>query len=254
MKKTHVLLGIFFLCLSSGLFIFVHSQDGRELIIQADEIYARMQTISEADEALNLYRKALVGMQDKYEAYWKISRLLYFKGYYTENKNDKKAIFSLGVYHAEKAVALKPNQPDGYYWRGVNNGKYGETRGVLKSLSLVKPIKKDMNKVIELDESYEDGGAHRVLGRVFFKVPGIAGGSKEKSLEHLEKSKEIGPEDMLTRYYLAETLLSRKMVERSRAELEYILSQDDDPGWVAGVNECKQMARELLKDKKFRKK
>ena len=250
MKRGYILLGIFFLCFSMGLF----SQDAGELLTKADEIYARMQNMSEADEALSLYRQALAVMPDKYEAYWKISRLLYFKGYYTEKKKEKKTIFSQGVYHAKKAVALNPELPDGYYWQGVNNGKYGETRGVLKSLALVKPIKKDMNKVLELNEAYEDGGAHRVLGRVFFKVPGIAGGSKTKSLEHLEKSKELGPDDMLTRIYLAETLLDQKKIERSREELNYILNQDDDPGWVAGVNECKRMAQDLLKHKKFRKK
>ena len=111
-----------------------------------------------------------------------------------------------------------------------------------------------MNKVLELNEAYEDGGAHRVLGRVFFKVPGIAGGSKKKSLVHLEKAKELGLDDMLTRVYLAETLLDQKMIERSREELHYILNKDDDPGWVNSVNECKRLARDLLKHKKFRKK
>ncbi|GAF79240.1 unnamed protein product, partial [marine sediment metagenome] len=133
------------------------------------------------------------------------------------------------------------------------NGKYGETKGVLKSLSLVKPIKKGMNKVIELDRSYEDGGADRVLGRVFFKVPGFAGGSKKKSLEHLLKSKELGPEDALTRVYLAETLLKHKQIDEAREELEYVLNMEDDPRWVIGIRESKEMAKELLKDKKFRK-
>jgi predicted Zn-dependent protease len=110
-----------------------------------------------------------------------------------------------------------------------------------------------MFKIIEIDRGYEDGGADRVLGRVFFKVPGIAGGSKDKSLEHLEKSKELGPEDPVTRVYLAETYLAKKRVDDARAELEYVLNMPDDPRWVAGVTEAKQDAQELLKDKKFRK-
>ena len=122
-------------------------------------------------------------MDNRYEAFWRLSRILYYIGEHTEKKKEKKSIFAQGVYYAERAIDLEPEKPDGHYWHGVNNGKYGETRGVLKSLFLVKPIKQAMNKVIELDRSYEDGGPDRVMGRVYFKLPGFAGGSKEKSLE-----------------------------------------------------------------------
>lgn len=233
---------------------FAFSQSADEFISQADDLYAQMSDMGTADQVLALYRKALEAAANKYEPYWKIARIQYYIGYHTEKKKDKKVIFSQAVYHATKAVELEPEKPDGYYWRGVNNGKYGEARGVLKSLALVKPIKRDMNKVIELDRSYEEGGPDRVLGRVFFKVPGIAGGSKDKSLEHLQKSKEYGPNDALTRIYLAETMMKKKMIDEARQELEYVLNMEDDATWVAMVDECKELARELLKDKKFRKK
>ena len=125
---------------------------------------------------------------------------------------------------------------------------------MLKSLSLVKPIKADINKVIELDRSYEGGGPDRVLGRVFFKLPGFAGGSKDKSLEHLLKSKEYDPNDALTRAYLGDTLLAKKEIEQARAELEYVMNLPDDPLWVASIAESKELAEELLKHKRFRKK
>ena len=229
------------------------SQSAEELIAQGDGLYNEMQDMVTANEALAKYMEALAKLDSKYDAYWRISRIRYYIGAHTERKKDRKSIFSQGIYYGNKAVVAEPEKPDGHYWLGVNNGKYGETKGVLKSLSLVKPIKKGMNKVIELDRSYEDGGADRVLGRVFFKVPGFAGGSKKKSLEHLLKSKELGPEDALTRVYLAETLLKHKQIDEAREELEYVLNMEDDPRWVIGIRESKEMAKELLKDKKFRK-
>lgn len=249
MKIRIVLLSLIVFCFALNVF----GQTPQELIKQADELYNEMRNMETAKEALALYRKALLEAENRYEAYWKIARMLYFVGSHTEDKKTRQNTFSQGVYHAEKAVALEPEKPDAYYWRGVCNGKYGETRGVLKSLSLVKPIKADMNKVLELDRSYEDGGADRVLGRVFFKVPGFAGGSKDKSLEHLQKSKELGPEDALTRIYLAETLLDKKMVEEAKAELDYVLSMPDDPRWILDIASSKAQAQELLKDKKFKK-
>lgn len=248
--KGRVLLLIFFLvCFSSVLF----SQSAEELIAQADGLFNEMKDMGTAEKALALYQQALRIAEDKYEPYWKIARIQYYIGVHTADKKDKQIIFSQGVYNAKKAVGLQPERPDGHYWLGVDNGKYGETRGVMKSLSLVKPIKESMFKIIELDRGYEDGGADRVLGRVFFKVPGIAGGSKDKSLEHLEKSKELGPEDPITRVYLAETYLAKDRVDDARAELDYVLNMPDDPRWVSSVSEAKVDAQELLKDKKFRK-
>ncbi|MCJ7682253.1 MAG: TRAP transporter TatT component family protein [Candidatus Aminicenantes bacterium] len=113
-------------------------------------------------------------------------------------------------------------------------------------MSLVKPIKAALNKVIDLDRSFEDGGADRVMGRVYFKLPGFAGGSKDKSIEHLEKSLEYGPDDPVSLLYYAETLLSMKEKDKARAQLDHILALPDDPCWSCSVNETKVTARELI--------
>lgn len=238
------------------VFVFsflLYSQSAEELIAQGDKLFNEMKDMTTAKEALGKYQKALGITENKYDATWRISRLYYYIGIHSESKKEQKKIFSQGVYWAERAVESEPEKPDGHYWHGVNNGKYGETRGVLKSLFLVKPIKEAMNKVIELDRTYEDGGADRVLGRVYFKLPGFVGGSNEKSLEHLLKSKELGPEDPVTCLYLAETLLELKEVEKAREELEYVLSMQDDDRWVAGITEGKAEAKKLLEKKEFQK-
>lgn len=249
MKLKHfIFLGMIF-CFSVSLV----AQSADELIAQGDTLYQEMQDMETAQKALSLYRQAANIMENKYEALWRISRMMYYVGEHTESKKEKKNTFAQAVYFADRAVEANPEKPDAYYWRGVNNGKVGETRGVLKSLSLVKPIKQDMNKVIEIDRTYEDGGADRVLGRVYYKLPGFAGGSKDKSQEHLEKSKELGPDDATTRIYLAETYMDQKEIEKARAELDYVLNMPEDLRWMTAVEECKEMARELLQDKKFRK-
>jgi tetratricopeptide (TPR) repeat protein len=249
MKAKYILGFLVVLCLT----FFLFSQDAEELISQGDKLVYEMSDLTAAKEAESKYLQALNLLDNKYEGYWRMSRVLYYIGEHTEKKKEKKNIFARGVYYAEKAVQLEPDKPDGHYWHGVNNGKYGETRGVLKSLSLVKPIKRAMNKVIELDRSYEDGGADRVLGRVYYKLPGFAGGSKDKSLEHLLKSKEYGPEDAVTRIYLAETYLALKQKDKAREELEYVLNMEPDSRWITAIDENKKVARELLDSKKFKK-
>lgn len=243
---------LIFVFLSFSLSLF--SQEPEDVIVQGDELYTQMKDMASAKEAQAKYMEALRKTEDKYDAYWRIARILYYIGSHTENKKEKKTIFSQGIYYAKKAIELKPEKPDGHYWLGVNYGVYGETRGVLKSLSLVKPIKKAMNRVIELNHGYEDGGPDRVLGRVYYKLPGFAGGSKKKSLEHLLKSKEFGPDDALTRIYLADTYLALKEKDKAREELEYVLNMDSDPRWIYGTEERKQKAKKMLQSKKFKKK
>lgn len=243
---------LFTLLIFFSFIIPLFSQEPEELIAQGDKLYAEMKDMATAQEARAKYQEAAT-KAGSYEAFWKLARVLYYIGDNTESKKEKKIIFSQGVYFAKRAVEMEPEKPDGHYWLGVNYGVFGETKGVLKSLSLVKPIKEAMNKVIELDRGYEDGGPDRVLGRVYFKVPGIAGGSKKKSLEHLLKSKELGPNDALTRCYLADTFLSLKEVDKAREELEYVLSMESDPRWIAGVDDCKEDAKKMLQKKAFGK-
>jgi tetratricopeptide (TPR) repeat protein len=248
--KTKVFIILFVVILPFTLL----SQDDDQILKQADDLFDKISDMETAEIALGLYRKALNLAENKYEPYWKISRLLYYIGENTEQKKGKKNIFSQAVYYAEKAIQLNPEKPDGYYWRGVNNGKLGESKGVLKSLSLVKPIKSDMNKVIELVPEYEDGGAYRVLGRVYFKLPGFAGGSNKESLKLLQKSIEFGPNDANTRLFLGDTLLALDEIEKAREELEFVLSLEDDPLWKSDVASAKKQAHELFQNKKFKKK
>ena len=247
-KWTLTFLTVF--CFAAMLF----PQTADELVEQGDQLYQEMKDLDTAKEAEQLYIKSLGLTDNKYDVYWRLSRIMYYIGEHTESKKEKKGIFARGVYYAEKAVDLEPEKPDGHCWLGVNHGKVGETRGVLKSLALVKPIKNAMNKVIELERTYEEGGPDRVLGRVYYKLPGFAGGSKKKSLEHLLMSKDYGPNDAVTRIYLAETYLALKDKEKAREELEYVMDMESDDRWLYAIDENKEIARELLNSKKLREK
>jgi tetratricopeptide (TPR) repeat protein len=182
-----------------------------------------------------------------------MARVEYWIGDHTGNSGEKKRIFEQGIYHAKKAVQLAEDRPEGHYWLGINYGVYGEAKGILKSLSLVKPIKEEMNKVLALNPSFDDGGADRVLGRVYHELPGFAGGSKKKALEHLLKSREMGPQVGLTRIYLADTYLSLDEIEKARQELEFVLAMEPDPKLIPETAEEKEMARKRLEKKEFRK-
>jgi len=248
--KAKAVLTIF--CLL-GIVIPSFSQPVEEVLANANALFLELKDMETALKIKSMYGQVAEAAADNYEAYWKLSRIQYHIGSHTDDKSAQQDIFAEGVERADKAIQAAPDKHDGYYWQAVNNGSYGESKGVLKSLGLVKPIKEAMNKVVELDRSYQNGGADRVLGRVFFKVPGIAGGDKDLSLEHLLKAKEFGPTDPHTCLYLAETYLAHNKIEEARAELDIVLGLEDDGLWTSGIKACQEDAKVLLEDRKFRK-
>ncbi len=125
---------------------------------------------------------------------------------------------------------------------------------MLKSLSLVKPIKEAMRRVLEIDPAYDRGGADRVLGRVYHEVPKFAGGGEKKSLEHLLKSVEYGPRVGLNLLYLADTYISLDEFDKARETLETILTMEPYPDLLPETEEERAQARERLAKKPFKTK
>ena len=248
--KTRVSLVVF--CLF-GMALFASSQSADELVAQADEMLMSLADMDTAKDILAKYETAAETIENKYDVNWKMSRIIYHIGNHTADKKMQQEIFSQAIVLAEKAIALEPEKPDGHYWLAVNNGKFGESKGVMKSLGMVKPIKESLNKVIELDRTYEEGGADRVLGRVFFKVPGIAGGDKDESLRHLLKSIEYGPNDPVTLLYLGETYLALNEIDKAREALDKVVNMMDDGLWVNSIKECQVDAKVVLEHRKFKK-
>lgn len=243
---------VLFLAALAGL--WAQAQDAAGLIAEGDALYAERAVPAKAQEAKAKYEAALAAGGDVYGASWRLARISYWIGDHTANKDMKKAILLQGIEHAKKAVELGPDKADGHFWLGVCYGVYGEAKGVLKSLSLVKPIKEAMRRVLEIDPAYDRGGADRVLGRVYHEVPKFAGGGEKKSLEHLLKSVEYGPRVGLNLLYLADTYISLDEFDKARETLETILTMEPYPDLLPETEEERVQARERLAKKPFKTK
>ena len=230
------------------------AQATNTLLQQGDDLYAQRGDLAKAKEALAKLQAALAAGEDAYGVNWRLARVEYWIGDHTADKTAKKQIFQQGIEHAKKAIELGPGKVEGHFWLGVCYGVYGEAKGVLKSLSLVKPIKEEMRRVLEIEPAYDKGGADRILGRVYHEVPRIAGGSEKKSLEHLFKAVEYGPRVGLNLLYLADTYISLDQIEKARETLEYILTMEPEPELIPETMEEREQARQRLEGKQFKKK
>ena len=238
------------LVLGGLTFGLLAQQEPAKLIDQAREAYQSRATVGKAKTAVELFAQAAKADPKSYEALWEGAKACYFYGNFTREEapdSEKLALFQDGIDRAKAAVALNPKGVEGHFWLGVLYGVYGEAKGIFKSLSLVPDIKAEMNTCLELDPSVEGYGPDRVLGRLFFKLPGFKGGDNKKSIEHLVKSMEGAPTNALTRLYLAETYKSEGEKAKAVEQLKFVVEMPPDPRWAPEHAWIKPKAQALLK-------
>jgi len=225
---------------------FMPAETPEGLIAEGDALYAQRQDPLLAAQALAKYQEAMRLAPDNYVALWKNAQIMYYIGDNSTNSAEKLKIFKQAMEICKKAVAIRPNGVEGHYWLGVHTGSYGETRGVLKSLFLKGDIISEMNKAIAIDGTYENGGAYCVLGRLYFKVPGLFGGSNKKSRLNLEKCRQIAPKNSVNLLFLAETYWDMDEEKLAIQTLEELLKMEPDPLWVPETAKDKIEGQKLL--------
>ena len=233
--------------LLTALALALPGETPEELILQGDAFYARRQDPLQAGQALAKYQEALRLAPADFAVLVKNMQAMFYIGDNVSGSDEKQKIFKAGMELARKMIALRPERVEGHYWLGVHTGSYGEARGVLKSLFLKNDIIHAMNKVITIDGSYEMGGAYCVLGRLYFKVPGLFGGSNRKSRQNLEKCREIAPKSSVNLLFLAETYWALGEKKLAVEVLEHLLAMEPDPLWVPETEKDKLEGAKLLK-------
>lgn len=225
------------------------TEEANTLIAQGDAFFGIRTEDRGAEEAMAAYENALKKADAQVEAFWKAARAAHWVADNSKEKKTKVIWFEKGIAYAKKAIALEPRSVEAHFWLGANYGSYGESRGVLKSLALVKPIRNEMETVIRLDDKYQGGAGYRVLGVVDYKVPPFAGGSKKRALENLNKAMGIDSTNAFNLYYLAEYF--EAMGDRYKALAQLSLLEKCTPTLDVDAPDLKSIQE---KGKKLKKK
>ena len=205
--------------------------DYSELMLRGDAAYAQRTNLSVAQQALENYQAATTVQEKAVEPLWKIARTAWWIAVNTDDKRQRLHYLEQGIAAAQQALKLNPDSVEAHFWLGGNLGSYGEAKGVLKSLTLVKPIRHEMQEVLRLNDHYLGGGGYRVLGVVDYKVPGFAGGNPKRAEQELQKALAIDPQDPFTHYYLAEFYDLTGDKPRARAELQNLQTLQVPPSY-----------------------
>ena len=139
-----------------------------------------------------------------------------------------------GISIAEQCLMRAPEEPGCYYYRAINTGLFHEVK-VVGYQKGVKQMIDDCEKVIKLDPKYDHGGAYRILGQIYTKLPQTTGRPDsvtrdlDKAEEYLKQAVRIGPDYPENHIFLAETLLEQEKYAEASAELA--TAEELSPRW-----------------------
>jgi hypothetical protein len=129
-------------------------------------------------------------------------------------------------------------------------GGLAESFGLRQGLKYRKAIKEELETVLRLDPAFEQGSADRALGRWYFKVPGLFGGSNKDAESHLRASLHYNANSTASHFFLAEVLLDEGRTADARAELQKVIDSPVHPDWAPEDREFKAKAERLLQERR----
>ncbi len=157
---------------------------------------------------------------------------------------EKLAAYEQGRQAAKRAVELAPRSVLAHFWYGTNTARWGQTKGVVRSLFLLPTVKQEIATVLELDPTFAPGYA--LAANVYYEVPPLLGGDLDRAERMFRKGLALAPRFTAMRVGLAKTLIKKGRLAEARKELQTVLDEtapDNLADWT--VKDSKR-ARELL--------
>jgi tetratricopeptide (TPR) repeat protein len=211
----------------------------------ADQLYGDREHLASARQASEIWAADLTRDPKNFEAAWKLARVCYWLGGHA-TPDERRAFLERGIAAARQAIATQPNQPEGHFWLAADMGTMAEGFGLRAGLKYRKPVKDELETVLRLDPAFMDGSADRVLGRWYFRVPRLFGGSDTQAEEHLRASLKYDPNSTVSHFFLAELLIDQGRKSEARAELQKVVDVPISAQWAPEDREYKDKARALL--------
>src|SRR5262249_47337796 len=87
-------------------------------------------------------------------------------------EDEKLAAFDRGRQAAKRAIELAPRSAPAQFWYGINTGRWGQTKGIMRSLFLLPTVKDAMQTALAIDPGYAP--AYALGAGISYDVPSYA--------------------------------------------------------------------------------
>jgi tetratricopeptide (TPR) repeat protein len=250
MKRTCCLkilgcLGLIFFFATAGLLA------APEPMAEADALL-RSPTLdqAQAEKALSLYEGLLSSASvPRPLVLAKLARTCFLLGDMTPKKYCE-GYYRKGKVYAETLIRDDPNRVEGHYWLALNLCGIADACGYMTGRRLLPQIIAQLERSLALDETYDQAGAHRVLGRIYFEAPAwpMSVGDMHESLKHLQDAVRLAPDNSTNHLFLAQTLYSLHYRSLAEQQLELVLKCTQHANKPQELEEDRKEAHRLLGD------
>ncbi len=209
-------------------------------------LYKDRENLASARKATEIWTSRLQANPRDFESAFKLAQARYWLGTNGLPEAERKAALEAGIAAARSAIAITANRPEGHFWLAANMGALAESFGLRQGIRYRGQIKDALLMTLKLDQGFLQGSADRALGRWYFKVPGLFGGSNRRSEEHLRKALTYNPNSVISHIFLADTLADMGRKEEARKEYQAAIDAPFDPDWAPEDRRFKETAKQLL--------
>jgi tetratricopeptide (TPR) repeat protein len=204
--------------------------------------------MSQATQALSLYQGALAtAAGPRISILAHLSQTCFVLGQMAPSQQSL-GYYQQGQSYAETLIREAPGRVEGHYWLAMNLCGQADVGGKLLGHRLLPRILEELERSITLDAAYDQAGAHRVLGRIYYEAPGwpLSVGDLQKSLQNLQAAVRLAPNTSTNHLYLAETLIRLKDNPAAEQELRLVLKSTRGAVKPQDLEEDRREAKRLL--------
>jgi tetratricopeptide (TPR) repeat protein len=224
--------------------------DAREVLqVPAEDpeaLYKNREHLASATKAVEIWAGRLNANAKDFESAHKLAQARYWLGTNGLPEAQRKAALEAGIAAARAAITIDARRPEGHFWLAANMGALAESFGMRQGIRYRGQIKDALLTTLKIDPGFLDGSADRALGRWYFKVPGLFGGSNKRSEEHLRKSLTYNPNSVISHLFLGDTLADMGRKDEARKEYQAAIDAPFDPDWTPEDRRFKEQAKQLL--------
>ena len=160
------------------------------------------------------------------------------------SRKQKLAAYDRGRHAAKRVVEREPRNVLAHFWYATNTARWGQTRGVVRSLFLLPTVQEEIQIILSLDPTFT--AVYALAGNVFYEVPGPFGGDLEKAEEMFRKGLDLDPQFTTMRLGLGKTLLKLGRLAAAQRELQAVLDEKAPRNPADWTLKDSKEARELL--------
>jgi hypothetical protein len=208
-----------------------------------DELYRHREDLASVKRAAEIWN---ANAASDFDAAWKLARASYWLGGHAA-QDDRRAALERGITAGETAARLRPDRPEGHYWLAADMGALAESFGMSQGLKYRSRIRTELERVIEIDPEWEQASAVTALGRWYYLVPRLFGGSRSKADEYYRRALDRFPDSVTALFFLAESQQAQHKVAEARQLLQRIADAPLDPEWAPETRDFKRKAADILR-------